>query len=218
MTDPRKPRRRRWVWRALLLMAGLVGAQFALEWVLRTWDVLGVNHPTEIAQYRLQMWDFDIRGPDDADRLDGILFRHRPGGRKRFGSFEVAINSLGFRGPEVAAEKPEGTYRILVLGDSVAFGWGVDDDVTFLRRLERDLQQRGDGRSYEVLNTGHPMYDSMQELAMLRDHGLALDPDLVLLVFVINDIHPTRDVFEALLDADAGKLPEPSLGQRIYLW
>src|SRR5690606_28773324 len=127
--------------------------------------------------------------------LDGTLYRQRPSLDLDLGSYTLRTNSLGFRGPEISAAKPDGTFRILILGDSVAYGTGVDDEVTFLRRWEAELNASGRGR-FEVVNTGHPMYDTNQELALLRDEGLSLQPDLVLLVYVVNDIEPTRDVVE----------------------
>jgi hypothetical protein len=39
----------------------------------------------------------------------------------------VRVNSLGTRGPEFLAEKPVGALRILSLGDSKTFGWGLSE-------------------------------------------------------------------------------------------
>ena len=100
MAQPPRSHAWRWTLRVLMLLAGLVGSLFALEWALGTWNLLGVNHPSEINRYRLQMWDFEIKGVEDADLLDGLLFMHRPRGRQTFGDFTVSVNGLGFRGPE----------------------------------------------------------------------------------------------------------------------
>src|SRR5262245_14158083 len=56
-------------------------------------------------------------------------------------SVTVTINQQGLRGPEVTVAKPPGTFRVLGLGDSFAFGLGVREEDTFLRRLEADLNQ-----------------------------------------------------------------------------
>jgi len=50
-------------------------------------------------------------------------------------------NSFGLRSPEVAVPKPAGTFRILSLGDSRTFGWGLADEATYSRRLERLLSE-----------------------------------------------------------------------------
>lgn len=96
--------------------------------------------------------------------------------------FDVNHNALGFRGPEVAPEKEPGKLRVLVLGDSFTYGIGVADGETFSARLEA-LDPR-----YEVLNTGVNGYGTAQELLLLRDQGLALRPDVVVVVFFWNDV------------------------------
>lgn len=98
----------------------------------------------------------------------------------------VAINSHGFRGREYAKSKAPGTYRIVVLGDSIAFGNRLAQDETYPAVLEALYQQ--DGRAVEVLNLGLGGYDTLQEVATLADIGLAFEPDLVILGYCINDI------------------------------
>jgi hypothetical protein len=96
--------------------------------------------------------------------------------------FDVNHNALGFRGPELAPSRSPGKLRVLVLGDSFTYGIGVADEETFSARLEA-LDPR-----FEVLNTGVNGYGTAQELLLLRDQGLALRPDVVVLVFFWNDV------------------------------
>src|SRR6266404_4190437 len=73
----------------------------------------------------------------------------------KIGHKAVHINSNGTRGPEFTVEKPPGTIRILSLGDSRTFGWGLTDEETYSRRLRNLLQNyAGDGRTVEVINAG----------------------------------------------------------------
>jgi lysophospholipase L1-like esterase len=120
----------------------------------------------------------------------------------KFQKVSVRTNSFGLRGPEVAREKPPGTYRVALLGDSFAFGWGVKQEETFAHRLQELLQAelslRGNGertpsginseiRRVEVLNFGVPGYSTFQELAFLRKDAMAFSPDVVIVYFVEND-------------------------------
>src|SRR3989344_9014122 len=52
----------------------------------------------------------------------------------------VNTNSQRTRGKEILIEKPKNTYRILMLGDSMTFGWGENDDETYSRILETNLK------------------------------------------------------------------------------
>lgn len=185
---------------------GLTLACLATEGLLRLVDPIGLNYDEEFQRYRNEALVFEWDGGDLATfDFDGRLFRHKPNLDLDLGSFRMRTNSLGFRGPEVQQPKPADVYRILVLGDSVAFGWGVDEDVTFLRRFEREWNDTHD-RRIEIVNAGHLVYDSVQQWALLRDQGLALQPDLVLLVYVVNDIEPSRDIVEEGLGR---KSPDP---------
>jgi lysophospholipase L1-like esterase len=111
---------------------------------------------------------------------------NRPGATVEFGKPEYRVlahhNSLGFRGPEVPRAKGAGRSRVLVLGDSVAYGLGVEDDETVSAALER-LDPR-----LEVLNGGVPGYSTVEETLLLREVGLDLAPDLVLVLFLWNDL------------------------------
>jgi len=58
------------------------------------------------------------------------------------GEYGARINRLGLRGREISFEKPTGTTRLVALGGSFVFGWGVIDAETWTTRLEAKLQDR----------------------------------------------------------------------------
>ena len=199
-------RLRKFLLPALAATFGLALACLATELLLRVVDPIGLNYDREFQRYRNEALTFDWDGKDLATfDFEGRLFRHKPNLDLQLGSFRLRTNSLGFRGNAVSEQKPEGAFRVLVLGDSVAFGWGVDEAATFLRRFEAEWNTTN-ARQIEVVNAGHLVYDSVQEWALLRDQGLALQPDLVLLVYVVNDIEPSRDIVEEGLGR---RLPDP---------
>jgi lysophospholipase L1-like esterase len=94
----------------------------------------------------------------------------------------VRHNSWGFRGPEIALEKPSGRCRVLVLGDSFAYGVGVENDETFSAVLEQ-MEPR-----LQVLNAGVNGYGTAQELLFLVEKGTDFSPDLVIVSFFWNDV------------------------------
>ena len=88
---------------------------------------------------------------------------------------EIHTNAAGFRGEkEFALEKPANVTRILALGDSFTFGFGVADSETFSQRLQDSTP------SFEVLNTGVPGYGIDQVLMLYREIGRKYHPDIVL--------------------------------------
>lgn len=99
-------------------------------------------------------------------------------------------NSLGLRNREVG-EKGEGTIRILFLGDSVLWSSETSAGPLFTEVVENNLNgaQGGDGRRFEVINAGVPGYTTYQELEFLKAYGLDMQPDVVVLGFVVNDVY-----------------------------
>ena len=109
--------------------------------------------------------------------------------RTRIGNHPVQVNALGLRDREVGPCEPTG-QRILFLGDSVTFGHGQAIEATFVRETERLLAAHtGAAR---VINAGIPGWSTRQELAFYREHGPALCADLVLVGFVLNDVHELK--------------------------
>ncbi len=97
----------------------------------------------------------------------------------------VTTNALGYRGPAFPLIKRPGEFRILLTGDSFAYGDFVNDDQT----LPAQLEQRLNGRcgTVRVLNAGLDNA-TLVDAAKLIERGLRVSPDLVVLLFSANDI------------------------------
>jgi lysophospholipase L1-like esterase len=102
---------------------------------------------------------------------------------------EREVNALGFRDREHPRQKPNGVYRIVVLGDSVTDGFRVDLGQRYTDRLEA-LLNRG-RRRHEVVVVALNQYSTVQQIELFKDVGLELRPDLVILGYVLND--PSAD-------------------------
>lgn len=147
----------------------------ALELGIRLLDPLGISYYERIGDYM-------------RDKLldDQLVFRHKTSWETRYGDVRVSYNEQGFRDRPILP-KALGEYRILALGDSVTFGWGVDQDKIFSARLEQLLQDRLH-RPVRVINSGVGGYNTVQEVTYFKREGIALEPDLVMLTYVQNDI------------------------------
>jgi hypothetical protein len=123
----------------------------------------------------------------------------KPGARgwqRSEGNAWLRVNRWGYRGPDWSLDKPSGTFRIAVLGDSFTQAQQVADDRTFCAVMQRELSRcpalSGAGARFnkiEVMNFGCDGYGTAQELIILRRRVWKFSPDLVLLaVFTGNDI------------------------------
>ena len=97
---------------------------------------------------------------------------------------DVRVNSHGLRGPEVPKQKGE-KYRIAVIGDSVAFGNLLPEEVVFPYRLQALLDD--EPGAFDVLNFSVGGYDIVQEVALAEHRVVDFEPDLVVLAFSMND-------------------------------
>jgi lysophospholipase L1-like esterase len=97
----------------------------------------------------------------------------------------IVINGKGFRGPERSYEKPPGTYRIVVIGDSYIEAFSVPYEQTLTHLVEERLQ--AEGYPVEVVNLGMSNFGTAQELLLLEREGVRYHPDLVVLAFYQND-------------------------------
>lgn len=125
----------------------------------------------------------------DEERL--ALFRRfwpsLPAGLESGDSWDISLNSEGFRDHEAPARRQSSAFRIVCLGDSWTFGMNAEQDQTYPRRLSAALQQEFPGSQFEVLNRGVLGYSSYQGVQLMRDKIMTLHPDVVVIAFAMND-------------------------------
>lgn len=129
----------------------------------------------------------------DAD----LLWRNEPKARKTqpvnpqpFGRddfWTIENNSEGLRGPERSAAGGADVVRILCIGDSITFGFNVDQPDPYPRQLEALLARRHPAQRFEVVNAGVPGWSWLQGLRFLELDGLAMRPDVVVIGHGTND-------------------------------
>lgn len=96
------------------------------------------------------------------------------------------LNARGYRDRERSSEPAPGVRRVLVLGDSFAWGHGVERDDAFPARLERALAERH-GDAWEVVNLAKPGMNTVDQAALLETEGWSYAPEVVLVAYVLND-------------------------------
>jgi len=125
------------------------------------------------------------------ERHPTLMWRLRPGLDTEFQTARVQINDRALRGAETPGPRADGALRVLCMGESLCFGWGVELADSYSRQLQSLLADRLD-RPVEVINAGTPGYTSYQGLIFLQDVGFDLQPDLITLPYVINDLDRLR--------------------------
>lgn len=177
---------------ALAILVTLLAAELALRAVLavdraRKGDLEQRLHRSK-ANLPIDGRSADLGGIVQASEFRDVVYELKPDMDCVFYNQPVRTNSRGLRNRETTLEKPEGVFRIVGLGDSVMFGWGVEARESYLEQLERMLNELPPPHpKFEVINFAVPGYNTAIEAAVFREKALLYDPDLVIIHFVSND-------------------------------
>lgn len=185
----RRPLRVKLVAAGLSLLLGFFTLELGLRAIDR-WTAVDLFHitanrdPERAASTVLRLGDM-IEPAAEPE----LIYRLIPGVRGIFMGAPVVINAAGWRGalvPERRAD--EETRRLLILGDSHAFGWGVREEARFGERIaDRYRREHPGGPKLELINLSVPGYNTAQELRALEARGWSYEPDAVLLFACGND-------------------------------
>lgn len=132
---------------------------------------------------RVRLGDVVRRSPNSR-----IVYELVPDLDVEFLGTTLRTNASGFRGSPIPQVRSRPAVRIVGLGDSVLFGWGVREEDSFLERTAALLSGSHPGVAWEVINTAVPGYNTVMEVETLETKGLSSDPDIVVLSFVGNDL------------------------------
>jgi lysophospholipase L1-like esterase len=155
----------------LLIIISTILALLLSEMALR---LMGFK-PMYVSPERDRFWKYDSL----------LGWAHEPGQQGIFETAQfrtrVRINDKGLRDRSHSYERQGNSKRILVLGDSFAWGYGVEESERFSQLLEKSM-------GAEVINAGVSGYSTDQELLWYRNEGIKYDTDLVILVLAGNDV------------------------------
>jgi lysophospholipase L1-like esterase len=171
---------RRVVARAVLVFGGLVVGVVLAELVVRVFelgpDVMAVSHETfQFSGNPVLRYELKPGAIDGGDR----------------------ISAQGLRDRLYATPKPDGTFRISVVGDSIAYGYGLTQEETISRQLEAVFRDRG-LTDVEVLNFGVTAYNIEQVVEQCRTKVTDAEADLILNVYLLNDLQDYSFEWETL--------------------
>jgi len=103
-------------------------------------------------------------------------------------NFSVSTNSRGFRGREFPIVKKKNEVRIICIGDSSTFGWGLEYKDTWADKLEQKLNKQRCQKEFLVIDAGVPSNTSFQGLNFLKDQAFIYNPDIIIIAMGRNDI------------------------------
>jgi len=177
-----------------MVLASVVAALVVAEMMIRIGHSLREDRrPLDVqlrsarAQAESSMQNLRLGEIVQPSRYAAIVYELRPNVRGRFMGQPLLINARGLRDYEYSTRKERGTFRIVGVGDSSLFGWGVRLEDSGLKVLERRLNERFRPQKFEVIDFAVPGYNTAMEAETFVRKCLDYAPDLVLLNFNTND-------------------------------
>lgn len=172
--------------RGVLLRLGLMG--FGLLTGAMALEV-GLRCRTAMDNYRVAQADSAPKPTGKVDAGQIVRFNQnrkmvydlRANLDVEFMGVNVKTNREGFRDVDHEVPKPPGVRRVVTLGDSYMFGWGVAYEQGYVPVAASKL------KGWEVINLARPGYATAQEVECFRVYGLKYQPDLVVLNYISND-------------------------------
>jgi len=125
--------------------------------------------------------------------------------------YSVRTNGKGFREEPFQADSPPHQHRIIVVGDSFAFGWGVNRTDRFTDIAERQLQEQFPGRNVTMLNLAIPGFGLRDYTAMVEERASRYRPDLLVVSFSRGDavsLSARREIRRHIRKSTNTTLPE----------
>ncbi len=169
------------------------------ELYLRESDPLGTRYFDETFRYFSAMVSDTV-----------VYYRHPPSTTFGFPRWSMTTNTDSLRNRDLPLRKNADTFRLLILGDSVAFGWGVPAEETLGPRLEALLRAKY-GKSVEVVVDAVGSWNSVTQMRELYSRFDRLDPDAVLVLYCSNDSETKPEIPGVYHGASYDQRPRPLL-------
>ena len=146
--------------------------------------------------YRIYKWKTSFRTIYRKSNTPGLLFELRPNYKKIYKGedYEKKIlystNKFGQRNPDFNI-KEKGLKKILIIGDSIAFGFGVDEQHTFPRVLEKILNKKK--YQFRVINASVGTYNVIQDYYFIKHRAKYFKPEQIILCLNLSNLVSSSD-------------------------
>lgn len=139
-------------------------------------------------------------------------------------SVQYKINEIGLRDYPIEKKKPDDEYRILFLGDSFTEGQGIQIEDTFVKKLE-DLLKNADfskdedlaNKKIRTINAGVAGYSTVLEYLYLKNRGIELNPDQVIVDMNVTDFTEERANLKNAVRNEDGEITGVSIERKRHL-
>jgi len=126
-----------------------------------------------------------------------LSYEHVKNANEKLMGVNIRLNSLGHRNGNISSEKGTSEHRIHIVGSSLVLGWGVEEENTFSKVLEKKLNLNKNikqkGKDIFVINGGISNTNTQDHLQLFKNQLIKTKPDTFVLGFFINDAEENNE-------------------------
>ncbi len=168
-------------WPALVLMLGSLLLSITFAELIMRWHMFGKDAWSYSQMYSLRhIGESELLQPSP---FQDILWELKPGVSSVYKLKPFNTNSHGQRDKEYSLVKPDGVFRVAVIGDSFTMGEGVAAEDTYQALLEERFNAESNGQTYEFIDFGVSGYSLPQYIATIKHKAVRFQPDLIFIGF-----------------------------------
>jgi lysophospholipase L1-like esterase len=173
----------KWAGNLLIVIVAVALSGAGLEGIVRLKNASMTN-------YDIEMWRYAqaLKVPSENPRLG---HEHLPNSEAILQQVMVRTNNWGLRGANISETASPGARRVVLLGSSIALGWGVQEDDTLSALLQKKFV--ASGQDVEVLNAGIGNYNAERAIERFLTRLTPLRPADILYLAFVRDGEPLDD-------------------------
>ena len=155
-------------------------------------SLLRINNAIKL-NYDIEMWKYAkiLKQKSENHKIGHI---HQPNKSAFLQGVEIRINNRGFRGPSLESYPTIVDRRIMLIGSSITFGWGVEEEYVFSSILQKNALK--DGKVWAVYNGGIGNYNTQRYVTNYIENWRDIEIDDLIVQYFINDTEVLEREFE----------------------
>jgi len=186
-----RPRWTTWLARGMLFTAALAGSLLVAELYVRMTSTRVLPSDQDPVLGAVQSSPDMLVANNDVDKRlipgsDVVIHNHSLSQR----DIRVQVNAQGFRDDELTMPRPTDELRILAIGDSITWGDYLQADEVWVQQAEQHLAATWPHRTVQVVNGGLGDQGLAEEVEILAERGVQVQPQHVVVAFYLNDSRP----------------------------
>jgi len=130
-----------------------------------------------------------------------------PYGENSRESYNLSLNNVPamIGSHEIVREKADNDFRVIIIGDSGAWGWFLENDDTLAGQINSGDYLTADGKNVKAYNLGYPVMSLLKDL-MILEASIGFDPDLIIWPVTLESFPREKQLFSPIVQNNTARV------------